>query len=105
MQLFPAANIGIYICANGPGVIMHYPQLHVTSFAIFDLILGNSSTNASAVLENKKTLDKKPLVELEWGKYKVTKTAPVPKSKKVRQEVRNEELLGIYGSAVDGNKK
>lgn len=104
MRFFPEANIGIYICANGPGVVMHYPQLHVTSFAIFDLVLGNTSTNANTVLENKRSLNKKPFVEFEWGKPKTTKTYTVPKSHQVRQEVRNEELLGIYGRAVDGNK-
>lgn len=105
MRLFPATNIGVYICANGPGAIMHFPQLHHAIYSIFDLVNGNTSTNASSVLENKRSLKLESFVQAEWGKeHRTTRKTTVLKSNQFRKAVRSEELLGLYGNSIDGNK-
>ncbi|KAJ6645759.1 Gigasin-6 [Pseudolycoriella hygida] len=102
MRLFQATRIGVFICANGPGVIFNFPTHEITAYSIFELIRG-STKSIEQILSSKVNLGK-PFVEHQFAYGHRTNRAPtVLHHKQIRTTVEPEDVLGVYGHPYDGD--
>ncbi|XP_037047961.1 uncharacterized protein LOC119082550 [Bradysia coprophila] len=102
MRLFPATQIGVFICVNGPGLIIDYPMHENVILNIFELARG---TNISlAELLSKKVNIAKPNIEHQLFKeHKTNRAATALHHSQIRSRVEPADVLGVYGHPINGD--
>lgn len=103
MRLFPATQIGVFICVNGPGLIIEYPWHEDVSQNIFELARG---TNISlAEILSKKVDIVKPFIEHQelFKEHKSNRAATALHHSQIRNSVKPADVLGVYGDPINGD--
>lgn len=102
MRLFPATRIGVFVCANGPGLILNFPTHDTLAYSIFELVRGTNQS-LEQVVSNKVHIGK-PFIEHELNKgYKTNRASTVLHHKQIKNRVELQEVLGVYGHPYDGD--
>lgn len=103
MRLFPATQIGVFICVNGPGLIIEYPWHEDVSVNIFELARGANISLAKIVAEKVDMV--KPFIdELQLFKeHKTNRAATALHHSQIRNSVEPADILGVYGDPVNGD--
>lgn len=102
MRLFPATQIGVFICINGPGLIIEYPWHEDVSLNIFELARGTNLSLAEIV--SKKVDTVKPFIEHQLFKeHKTNRGATALHHSQIRSSVEPADVLGVYGDPVNAD--
>lgn len=102
MRFNPATKIGVFSCANGPGVIANFPTHDVVAYSIFQLILGTNQS-ISQILSNKVNIGK-PYIEHQLIRsHKTNRASTALHHSRIMKRVVLEDVLGIYGHPHDGD--
>lgn len=102
MRLFPSSRIGVFICANGPGVIANFPPHEIVSLSIFELVRGTNQSLAQ-ILANKIDVGE-PFIEHQLKiSNKTNRASTVLHYDQIRTRIEPENVLGVYGHPHDGD--
>lgn len=101
MRIFPATKVGVWICANGPGVIYNFPTNDIAAYSIFEIVRGTNQT-LEQILYSQRNISK-PFVEHQLRRgYKTNRNPTALHLNQIRTRVEVEEVLGLYGHPHDG---
>lgn len=102
MRLFPATKIGVFICANGPGLILNFPAHEIVALSIFELIRGTNQS-LEQILSNKVDVGE-PFIEHQLRKgHKTNRALTALHHSQIRNRVEPDDVLGVYGHPHDGD--
>lgn len=102
MRLFPTTRIGVFICANGPGVIANFPSHDIVAYSIFELIRGTNQS-LDQILSSKVGVGK-PFIEHQLRKsHKTNRASTALHHNQIRNRVEPGAVVGVYGHPHDGD--
>lgn len=102
MRLFPTTRIGVFICANGPGLIANFPSHDIVAYSIFELIRGTNQS-LDQILSNKVDIGK-PFIEYQLRKsHKTNRASTALHHNQIRNRVEPDDVVGVYGHPHDGD--
>ncbi|XP_037024166.1 gigasin-6-like [Bradysia coprophila] len=101
MCLFPATKIGIFICSNGPGLLMNYPSHEITSVNIFELIRGTNRSLEEIESKNRK-FDNHFIEEHLFDGHKANRVSTVLHYSRIRNKVELNALQLYFSEWAHG---
>ncbi len=103
MRLFPATNIGVFICVNGPGVVVNFPMHEIVALNIFEVARGANVSLATEIVSKKVDIGE-PFIEHQLIKgHKTNRAATALHYNQIRNRIEPEDVLGVYGHPHDGD--
>lgn len=102
VRVFHAAQIGIFICTNGPGFVANYPNPARTVSSIFDIIIGSNRSSADTLFDRGN--DEKPSLEHQLIRgQKTTRVQTVLNRHQILKQIALNDVLGTYGHPFNGD--